>query len=65
MNYNLKESVIKIIIFIAVAIYLTIKSTFWLTTTIFCFCWISGIIYLGFLVAEWVDNLIMNWRNKW
>lgn len=64
MNYNLKESIIKTIFFIAVAVYFTIKSTFWFTTTLLCFCWISGIIYLGFLVAEWVDNLIMNWKNK-
>lgn len=64
MDYVLKESIIKTIFFIGVAVYLTIKSTFWLTTFIFCFCWISGIIYLGFLIAEWVDNLIMNWKNK-
>lgn len=56
MDYILKESIIKTILFIAVAVYFTIKSTLWLTTLIFCFCWISGTIYLGFLVAEWIDD---------
>lgn len=56
MDYMLKENIIKTIIFIAGSVYLTIKSTFWLTTLIFCFWWISGTIYLGFLVAEWIDD---------
>lgn len=56
MDYTLKTNIIKTIFYTTLAIYLTIKSTFWLTTLIFRFCWISGIISLGFLIAEWIDD---------